>query len=329
MAHAECSHLATILAIRATMENQHLPNNPWLWDYLATLPPLANIDAVLDGHYSIIAFWGLVLLTAVAGEQLWRLLREKRRLSADFATNVSVFFIGIVFKGLVTRAFMLFMLIYCYSLSPWKLEISPMLIVATWLASDFSYYWFHRLGHESRLFWADHQQHHSSTELDFSTNLRRPFLDETYKWFPAAGFCLLGVDPILMFIVFKATAAWQVWCHNDRIGRLGWLEPVFNTPSNHRVHHSRNPVYIDKNYGGFLMIWDRLFGTYQAELANTPAEFGVNKPINTRNPFKVIGIEYQRLFEAVAATPGHVNKLKKLFYRPGWEAPDQQQKNRA
>lgn len=298
------------------MKDGHIPGNAWLWDYLGSLNYFQLDNAALDLPYLIIACWGVVLLVAVLGEQVWRMAYEKRRPSTDFATNISLFFIGSAVKSVVTSALMLLMLVYFYSLSPWQIDTGPLLIVALWLVSDFSYCWHHRLGHRSRILWADHQQHHSSSELDFSTNLRRPFLAETYKWFPLCFFCLLGVDPIVMFIVFRATAAWQVWCHNDRIGRLGWVDSVFNTPSNHRVHHSSNPLYIDKNYGAFLMLWDKLFGTYQAEREDTPPVFGLSKPLATRNPFKVIAAGYLELAKSTRQTAGFFNRIKHLLFAP-------------
>ena len=152
-----------------------------------------------------------------------------------------------------------------YELTPLRLDPGDWWVwVLLFFADDFSYYWFHRISHESRFFWASHVVHHSSTHYNLSTALRQTWVPMTYLpfwlWMPAVGF-----EPWMVLLAQAWSLIYQFWIHTERITRLPRpLEWVLNTPSHHRVHHGSNEVYLDKNYGGILIIWDRLFGTYAA-----------------------------------------------------------------
>lgn len=154
------------------------------------------------------------------------------------------------------------------------------------LVGDLCFYVFHRLAHTRLFFLLDHSVHHSSTEFNFTTNLRVSIFAPLYSWSPLLVPVLLGFDPVLLFACFGLANAVPFFLHNEHIKKLGWLETVFNTPSHHRVHHGSNPCYIDKNFGGMLIIWDRLFGTYADEIE--PVTFGVRHWEPSTNPVKVM-----------------------------------------
>lgn len=158
-------------------------------------------------------------------------------------------------------------------------------LIGLLLLQDFCYYWFHRSYHRVRFFWCSHVVHHSSEKLNFSTALRQsityPLTAMWAFWIPVV---LVGFPPKAVLFSVSISLAYQFFVHTQTLGRLGWLEWIFNTPSHHRVHHGRNPDYIDRNYGGILIIWDRLFGTFVAERDAEPPEYGIVRQIRTHNP---------------------------------------------
>lgn len=159
-------------------------------------------------------------------------------------------------------------------------------LVAHVLVGDLCFYVFHRLAHTRIFFLLDHSVHHSSTELNYTTNLRVSIFAPLYSWAPMLVPVFLGFDPVLLFACFALANAVPFFLHNEHIQKLGWLEYIFNTPSHHRVHHASNLCYIDKNFGGMLIIWDRLFGTYADEAE--PVTFGVRHWQPSANPLKVL-----------------------------------------
>jgi sterol desaturase/sphingolipid hydroxylase (fatty acid hydroxylase superfamily) len=158
--------------------------------------------------------------------------------------------------------------------------------VAVWIACflgvDFLYYWFHRTSHEVNAFWAAHIVHHQSEEFNLSVALRQGAFQGTFSWIFYLPLAILGFPPLMFLSVTSVNTLYQFWIHTRVIGRLGPLEGVLNTPSNHRVHHGRDPKYIDRNHGGTLIVWDRLFGTYQAE--EEEPVYGITKPLASWNP---------------------------------------------
>jgi alkylglycerol monooxygenase len=159
---------------------------------------------------------------------------------------------------------------------------SPAAWVACLLGVDFLYYWFHRTGHEVNAFWAAHVVHHQSEEYNLAVALRQGAFQPAFSWVFYLPLALLGFPPLMFLTVSSIDTLYQFWIHTRAIGRLGPLELVLNTPSNHRVHHGRNPKYIDRNHGGILIVWDRLFGTYQKE-EEEPA-YGITTPLRSFNP---------------------------------------------
>lgn len=172
------------------------------------------------------------------------------------------------------------------SVTPIHFEISFFSLLAHILVGDLCFYLFHRMAHTRYFFAIDHSVHHSSKEFDFSTNLRLSVWAGYYAWTPLLIPVALGFNPVLLLASFSLANAIPFFCHTQHIGKLGWVEYIFNTPSHHRVHHGCNPEYKDKNFGGMLIIWDRLLGTYAEERA--PVIYGVSNLEQTHNPLKVL-----------------------------------------
>ncbi len=195
---------------------------------------------------------------------------------------------------------------------------APWVWVSCFLLYDFAYYWKHRLGHEVALFWGSHVAHHQSENYNLSTALRQSSID-FYGFLFYLPFFFLGFPAEVLLTAVSLNLIYQFWIHTEHVPKLGLLEWVFVSPSNHRVHHGRNSVYVDKNYGGFLILWDRLFGTFQEELDSEPVIYGLRKPLNSWNPLWANVHVYWRLLQDVVKAPGLVNKIKQAFMPPGWQ----------
>lgn len=186
------------------------------------------------------------------------------------------------------------------------------------ICDDFSFYWHHRLSHSVRVLWAAHIVHHSSSYFNLGTAFRNGWVIFFYKpifwlWMPAIGF-----NPVIVLTAMAINSTYQFWLHTKKIGSLGHIEKFINTPYLHQIHHSRNPEYLDKNHSGIFIIWDRLFGTYHPGHTIHKKTFGVTTPPNSYNPIKVITHEYENIWQDVKRAPGLGDKLKYIFYPPGW-----------
>ncbi len=238
----------------------------------------------------------------------WRRVKE---MAASYSTLLPA--IGVDFllgAGLVALFFAV------GTLSPWSIPVTWWTALLCVLAVDFVYYWEHRIEHRVRVLWAlYHSVHHSSPVFDQSTAYRISFVD--FFFFPLffLPLVLLGFDPLLVLVSFGFVLAYQTWIHTESIGRLGILDAIFNTPSNHRVHHGAEPECIDRNYGGFLIVWDRLFGTYTRE-RETP-RYGLVKPIGSANPIRVHVHEAVGLWRDLRQARSLTDALRLLFAPPG------------
>ncbi|MGB5246221.1 MAG: sterol desaturase family protein [Woeseia sp.] len=190
------------------------------------------------------------------------------------------------------------------------------------LAFDFCYYWTHRFGHEMSIMWAAHAVHHQSEDYNLSTALRQTSSGFLLGWIFYLPLFVIGLPLEVVVAVNAVDLIYQFWVHTQHIGKLGWVDRVFVTPSNHRVHHAQNEIYIDKNYGGILIIWDRLFGTFQEERDDTPVTFGVRKPLANWNPFWANLQVYQYLWFDAKHTKRWRDKLGIWFRRTGWRPAD-------
>lgn len=198
--------------------------------------------------------------------------------------------------------------------------------IAFWLlallAFDFCYYWFHRCSHEVSILWAAHAVHHQSEDYNLSTALRQTSTGFLFGWVFYLPLFLIGLPLEVVLTVNAIDLIYQFWVHTQHIRKLGWLDRVFITPSNHRVHHAQNEIYIDRNYGGILILWDRLFGSYQAELDREPVVFGVRKPLASWNPFYANWQVYEYLWFDAARTRRWRDRLGVWLRRTGWRPED-------
>ena len=190
--------------------------------------------------------------------------------------------------------------------------------VLLFMLEDLTYYAFHRISHERRLWWAAHVNHHTSQHYNLSTALRQTWtggVAGTWAlWLPLAW---LGFPPAMIALQKGISLVYQYWIHTEAIGRMPkWFEAVFNTPSHHRVHHARNPVYLDRNYAGILIVWDRLFGSFQPELDVEPCRYGIVKNLGTFNIVRVAFHEWIGMAADVFRHPRHA--FGYVLGRPGW-----------
>lgn len=193
--------------------------------------------------------------------------------------------------------------------------------VLCFFLEDLCYYWFHRISHECRWFWASHVVHHSSQHYNLSTALRQTWtggLSGSYLfWLPLA---FLGFPPPMVALFSGISLVYQFWIHTEAIDRLGPLEWVLNTPSHHRIHHATNPRYLDANYAGVLIIWDRLFGSFVEERKDDKPIYGIVSNLGSFNPFRIASHEWVGITRDVLAARTWHERIGYLFGRPGWSA---------
>ncbi|XRE43355.1 Fatty acid hydroxylase family (carotene hydroxylase/sterol desaturase) [Tenacibaculum discolor] len=211
---------------------------------------------------------------------------------------------------------------YLYEISPLKgiVQRQWWAWILLLLADDFAYYWFHRLNHEVRLFWAGHVPHHSSVHMNLGTALRQGVGERIHKFFFWMWIPLLGFDPLMMFTMMGISLIYQFFVHTELVDKLPKpIELIFNTPSHHRVHHASNIRYLDCNHAGILIIWDRMFGTFSEELKEIDKPvYGLTVNIETFNPVKVATHEYAAIWKDVKRADKWSDKLNYVFNSPGW-----------
>jgi sterol desaturase/sphingolipid hydroxylase (fatty acid hydroxylase superfamily) len=229
--------------------------------------------------------------------------------------------IGSVVSGIVIVTFGAGLVIWAYENRIATIGFAWWAFVLCFILDDLRFYWAHRIQHRSRWFWACHVVHHSSEYYNLSTALRQPWTGQfTGLVLLAVPLAFIGFHPALIAFVASLNLVYQFFLHTESVGRLpSWIEAVFNTPSHHRVHHARNARYLDANYAGTLIIWDRLFGTFVPELDRDPPEFGLVKNIDTYNPFKVALGEYGGIARDVAQSRvSFIDRWRYVFAPPGF-----------
>ena len=235
----------------------------------------------------------------------------------DSLTSVSMG-VGNVIINIGWKAVVLVVYSWAYLLAPVHLTASnPWTWVALFVADDFVYYWYHRYHHTIRLFWASHVVHHSSQRYNFSTALRQPWTPFTSLpfWLPLA---FLGFAPWMILLQQSISLIYQFFIHTERIEKLPRpIEFIMNTPSHHRVHHGSNKQYLDKNYGGTLIIWDRIFRTF--ELEDERVVYGLTKNIKTFNPARVAFGEFVAIARDVGSARNWRDRFGYAFRGPGWQ----------
>ena len=233
----------------------------------------------------------------------------------DSTANITMG-LGSVVIGLLTKTFAFFVFLWIYQFRLFEIPNTWWMWGLLLLADDVTFYWYHRLAHQIRFFWAAHVQHHSSEHMNFSVALRQswgePFIKFLfYIWLPFIGF-----NPVSILIMQAISLVYQFFPHTKLVGKLGPIEWVFNTPSHHRVHHATQVQYLDKNHAGILIIWDRIFGTFQKEI-ETPT-YGLTVNINSFSPLKIASHEYISLWQDMRRSKKLSDKMKYLINPPGW-----------
>ena len=258
-----------------------------------------------------------VLIAAELLADRWRGVSNYRVADAinSISTGVLSTTTGLLTKGvgLVTYAFAL------KHLALFGLSADS---IWTWVFAfvfyDFCYYWLHRMGHERNILWAAHSVHHQSEDYNLSTALRQTSTGFLLGWIFYLPMAVSGV-PLLVFVSVAAlNLLYQFWVHTRHIPKLGWFEWFFVTPSNHRAHHAQNALYMDRNYGGVFIIWDRLFGSFQEEDDNEPVIFGVTTPLASWNPVWANVQFYAQLWADARRAESTWDKLRIWFMRTGW-----------
>lgn len=256
----------------------------------------------------------MLLLAAFLIEAAVILLeRPGRDVVQDMKSNLLlgglILLTGMLMKGVELTVFSAL-----YSVSLFKPAGTWWLWLTGFLCCDFIHWFYHWLGHKTRLFWAAHVTHHSSEHFNLSTGWRTNFLHLFYRFLFWSPLCAIGFPPPMILFIESITAMQNFLVHTEKVGKLGVLDWLFNTPSNHRVHHGSNPEYIDKNLGGITMLYDHLLGTYAAEKA--PVVYGITHNIHTHNPASIIFHEFVNLGKTVPRIKGVGQKLRYLFSPP-------------
>ena len=208
-----------------------------------------------------------------------------------------------------------------FSLTLWD-ATAPLTWIVAFVLYDFCYYWLHRMGHERQILWAAHVAHHQSEEYNLSTALRQTSSGFLLGWVFYVPMFALGIPAEVVVTVGAVNLLYQFWVHTRYIPELGWFEWFFVSPSNHRVHHAQNDQYMDRNYGGVFIIWDRFFGTYQRELAEAPCIYGIRGPIRSWNPLVALTHVYRDMLSDICQTQSWLSRFKVLCARTGWQPAD-------
>ncbi len=238
---------------------------------------------------------------------------------SDTSTSIAMG-LGNVLVTAVTKAASFAILVWLHQYRMFDLGTGALAWVLLFFAEDFFYYWYHRTHHEVRLFWAGHVNHHSSQHYNLSTALRQswitPFTSPVF-WWPLA---LLGFEPWMILTQQAISLLYQFSLHTEAVGKLGPLEWFFNTPSHHRVHHGSNVEYLDRNHGGILIIWDRLFSTFAPE--RTPVDYGLTKNLTTHHLVRVAFHEWRAMLHDAWHARSLGDALRYVFGAPGWAPGD-------
>ncbi len=284
-------------------------------------PPFDIPDIIT---YAVPGFVVLILIEMI----YVRLARKGRYQVADSAASLSMGLgnqiAGLLFGGMVIASYFFVSHFRLFDLG-WTWPV----MLACFFAEDCAYYWFHRIAHERRWWWASHVIHHSSQHYNLTTALRQTWTGAIsfsfIFWLPLV---FVGFPPEMVLMFQAISLVYQFWIHTEAIDRMGPLEWVMNTPSHHRVHHAINPKYLDANYAGVLIIWDRMFGTFVPEDKSEPLRYGIITQLGTFNPFRVAFHEWAGIARDLGGAKSLREVLGYLFGPPGW-SPDGSRKTSA
>ena len=230
---------------------------------------------------------------------------------ANFCIVTANTSLNLLFKGLAFGAYQ-----FLETYAPTHLDNKWWIWGLLFLFTDLFYYLFHVLGHKSRFFWTSHIVHHSSEKFNLTTALRSGITNTPFRFIFSVPLVLIGFNPGAVILMDSLVLFYTFFIHSELVSKLGWVEKVFNTPSHHRVHHGSDQEYLDKNFGAVLILWDKLFGTFQVE-TQRPV-YGITKPIRTYNPVKIAFGEWTSLIKDVYQAKDWGEKINYTFGRPGW-----------
>ncbi|MEO1516949.1 MAG: sterol desaturase family protein [Bacteroidota bacterium] len=268
----------------------------------------------------IIFGFSLVLAVVEFFYELYKKKINKWRLGEMWA-SFGVFLIAQLLEKSTTLIFVgAFLFVGEYI--PWQIPVNIYTALLCLILVDFVYYWEHVIEHKVRILWSYHSIHHSSPIYNYTTAMRVSFIDSLVTWIFYVPVVVIGFHPYIVLLCFFLVLSYQFWLHTEIIGKLGWFEKIFMTPSQHRVHHGSDEMYLDKNFGALLSIWDRMFGTFQEE-QQTPT-YGLTKPINTINPIKVHLVEYIDIFKDVRKAKTLKEAWHYMVKPPGWKPENEQ-----
>jgi sterol desaturase/sphingolipid hydroxylase (fatty acid hydroxylase superfamily) len=221
---------------------------------------------------------------------------------------------------LLRWVFYISVLMWCYHHHFFKIEIAWLYWFALFILEDFVFYIEHRVDHYCRIFWAVHVTHHSSEEFNLTTGFRSSALQPVYRFIYFIPLAFLGFHPLDIVFMYSITQTYGILVHTQYINKMPrWFELFFVSPSHHRVHHASNIIYLDKNMGMCLIIWDKFFGTFQEELKEEPVKYGLTKNVDGgKNPIKIVFHEWQNIVTDISQKLPLKTKLKYLFMPPGW-----------
>ena len=261
---------------------------------------------------------GFVLL--ILAEMLVARARHRRRYEPRDTLTSLALGLGSTIAGLLSGGLVFALASWVHQFRLFEIGWAWYWFVIAFVLDDLAYYVFHRSAHRVRWFWASHVIHHSSQHYNLSTALR-----QTWTGFFSLGFIfrlplfLIGFPPAMVFFVAGLNLVYQFWIHTEAVGRMpAWFEAVMNTPSHHRVHHATNPRYLDKNYAGVFIVWDRLFGTFEPERDDEAIRYGIVKQLGSFNLLWAAFHEWVGIARDMWAAPGVRNKLGYLLMPPGW-----------
>lgn len=242
-----------------------------------------NLESIYSDYFptfSLVFYAGMIAAEIIFSQiKIINASYNWRDTLANLGSTIGSFVISLGMAGIVFAGLSFAYRFRIFTISP----ASPLAWLAIFFLDDFCYYWFHRISHESRFWWASHSNHHSSQYYNLSTAIRQTWTGEiTGTWLVWIPLALLGFPPEMILFQQGLNLFYQFWIHTEVVRRMPpWFEFIFNTPSHHRVHHASNPRYLDRNYAGVLILWDRLFGTFAVEDDAEPVRYGLVHNINT------------------------------------------------
>jgi sterol desaturase/sphingolipid hydroxylase (fatty acid hydroxylase superfamily) len=249
-----------------------------------------------------------LIVERLTHQKLYRLPDAIANLSCGITSQLSGLFLKIFAIGAYQFLFEHFAF--------FTLERSWFYWLMLFLLADMAYYWAHRMSHEINLFWGGHVVHHQSEEYNLSVALRQSSLQVVWTFAFSLPLAFIGFKTLDFALMSAFITLYQFWIHTETINKMGWFEYIFNTPSHHRVHHGRDPKYIDKNHAGTLIIWDKMFGTFQEE--EERPTYGITKPINSWNPIWANISHYAEMGKDIKQIPKWSDRIRYLFKKPGW-----------